>query len=312
MNKKRISERLHKIHKEWVDSITDEKVRELAKCNTIITGGAITSLLLNEEPKDYDIYFTNKETTLAVAKYYVEMVKKENPNTIKVIDGHRYFDQLDQYPNFEDIDLEKYWWFNEDVYNMTKDRVRIFIKSSGVLRYPEIKKKKKDKQKVFKPVFISSNAITLSNKIQLINRFYGDPSEIHKTFDFLHTFNYWLPQGGIGKGKLVLNVDSLECILDKRLVYRGSKYPLCSVVRMRKFLERGWFINAGQILKMCFQISELDLSNIEVLEDQLIGVDSAHFSDLIGRIQSEINSQTGKDFNIDGAVIAKLVDEIFG
>ena len=34
------------------------------------------------------------------------------------------------------------------------------------------------------------------------------------------------------------------------------------MIRTRKFLKRGWHINAGQYLKMCFQISELDLSDI--------------------------------------------------
>ena len=54
----------------FLKSITDEKVRQLVKDNSIITGGAIVSLVLNEEVNDFDIYFTNKETVLAVCNYY--------------------------------------------------------------------------------------------------------------------------------------------------------------------------------------------------------------------------------------------------
>jgi hypothetical protein len=79
---------------------------------------------------------------------------------------------------------------------------------------------------------------------------------------------------------LVTNVAALESILTKSLRYQGS-YPLTSVIRMKKFIQRGWTVNAGEILKMLFQVSELDLKNIEVLEEQLIGVDVAYFSLLI-------------------------------
>jgi hypothetical protein len=57
----------------------------------------------------------------------------------------------------------------------------------------------------------------------------------------------------------VLRAEALESILTKELRYVGSRYPLCSVIRTRKFLARGWTINAGQYVKMCFQISQLDL-----------------------------------------------------
>lgn len=309
MNKRRIREHLTKVHADWVDSICDPNTQELARDNSIITGGAITSLLQNKEPKDYDIYFTNKETTLAVANYYVNTFNtKAGYEVAKVLDGHRYFQELEEYPDWEEIDKEKYWWFTKQTYNMTKDRVRIFIKSSGVVRDFETKDKadKKKKPEPYRPLFFSSNAVTLSNKIQLIMRFYGEPKTIHSTFDYLHTTNFWRSDSKM----LILNADALECILDKRLVYTGSRYPLCSVIRMRKFLKRGWTINAGQILKMCFQLSQLDLTDIEVLEDQLIGVDTAYFTAIIWAIQEELDNN--KDFKIDEKHVAKLVDEIFG
>ena len=61
----------------------------------------------------------------------------------------------------------------------------------------------------------------------------------------------------------------------------GSKYPLCSIIRTRKFIQRGYTINAGQYLKMAMQLNELDLKDVSVLQDQLIGVDSAYFDMVI-------------------------------
>ena len=119
----------------------------------------------------------------------------------------------------------------------------------------------------YRPVFMSTNAITLSGKIQIILRFYGDPDEIHKNYDYVHCTNYWESK----EGKLTLRQPALEALMARELRYVGSKNPICSMIRMRKFIRRGWQINAGQILKMVMQISELDLKDIRVLEDHLTG-----------------------------------------
>jgi hypothetical protein len=83
--------------------------------------------------------------------------------------------------------------------------------------------------------------------------------------------------------------EAFEAVHNKELVYIGSKYPVCSLFRMRKFLERGYKINAGEILKICMNINEFDLTNVAVLQDQLIGVDSAYFGMLISAIKAKQN-----------------------
>src|SRR3546814_17023564 len=131
----------------------------------------------------------------------------------------------------------------------------------------------------YRPVFMSTNAITLSDKIQIVLRFYGEADAIHENYDFVHCTNYWTSKDA----NLTLRQPALESLLCKELRYVGSKYPVCSVIRLRKFIRRGWVINAGQILKMMMQVSELDLTNPAVLQDQLTGVDSAYFIEQIGR-----------------------------
>jgi len=151
-------------------------------------------------------------------------------------------------------------------------------------------------------LFLSPNAITLSDRIQIIVRFYGDADAIHENYDFVHCTNYWTSKDD---GELVLRPAALEALLTKELRYIGSKYPLCSIIRTRKFIFRGWRINAGQYLKMALQLNELDLLDIPTLQDQLIGVDSAHFIDLLDRIKE------GAPDKINAAYICEIVDRIF-
>ena len=161
------------------------------------------------------------------------------------------------------------------------------------------------KQEPYRPVFLSDNAITLSNKVQLVIRFYGDPAEIHRNYDFIHCCNYWTPDEGV-----MLNPLALESILTKNLQYQGSAYPVCSVIRMRKFLKAGWHINAGQILKMLFQISALDLTDIEVLEEQLTGVDAAYFYQVIEYCKKRLVEEP--DFKVTAPYLCSIIDKIWG
>lgn len=300
---------------QWANSITDDRVKGLVKKNTIVTGGAIASMLLKEPVKDYDVYFKDKETTMAVAQYYVAQFNKENPGTeAMVLDGETAGVK------------EKIAAGFAGNANLTPDRVKIGIKSIGVAsakpdllsdgpfedaveamsQADSIPQESLDSSiQNYKPVFLSSNAITLSDKLQVVVRFYGEPEEIHKSYDFVHCTNYY----DLGKDELVLKPAALESLLSKELIYQGSKYPICSIIRTRKFISRGFTINAGQYLKMCWQVSQLDLTDIEVLEDQLIGVDSAYFSMLISALRDKTEKEPG--FQIDGSYIATVIDRIF-
>jgi hypothetical protein len=81
---------------------------------------------------------------------------------------------------------------------------------------------------------------------------------------------------------------------------------VCSIFRLRKFMARGWRISAGQILKILMQLSELNLSDPEVLKEQLIGVDQAYMNQLIREIN---NRESGT--RVDATYIAQLIDKIF-
>jgi len=321
MKRKTIEKVLTAIHNKWLETIDDKKLREVLRKNTIITGGCIASMLLKEKVNDYDFYFRNSTTALIVAEYYVKKFKELNPGATV---GHR-----ENLKNFEFYA------------KMVDERVRIFIRSQGTLsedtpnedyRYFEAQEpgspgaelfieqvmstikrdrgvkegdaENKDKTK-YRPIFLTSNAISLSDKVQLIIRFYGEPDEIHDNYDFVHCMNYW----DSATGKVTLRPEALEAMLTRQLIYKGSLYPVCSIIRLRKFIARNWKVSAGDILKMILQCGELDLTDPVVLEDQLIGVDIAYFMELITKIKDELKS--GKVQHVDSTYVAKLIDEIF-
>lgn len=288
MRRRVIAEKLRAVHSEWCESIHDPDVRKLVEKNTIITGGCITSMLLGEEVNDYDVYFTNKETTLAVANYYVNKYRSECIGPIDVLDCG----------DGKNVDV--------DLLNGIFDESRIYmlIPSSGISRYEKTSSDVKNKVKYLPKVF-TCNAITLDNDIQLIIRFYGDAKRIHENFDFIHATCYWTSSDG----EVELPPEALESIVNRQLIYRGSKYPLSSIIRTRKFIQRDWNITGGEYLKMCFQLNQLDLTNVNILSDQLAGVDTTYFMAII-----EIIKKTQVDHpkrNIDSHYIGTLVDKFF-
>jgi len=339
MKTKTIKAVLSKRFNEFVETITDETVRELVKANTIITGGAIVSLLLNEKPNDYDLYFRDKKTTKAVAKYYTNQWNEAHGACLNAI-GHkeRLFvldgEDVELWkvglktlpeiaPNYDrDIEYAEPTTVSHMITNTSAERIKVIFPSDGVVGETaplesaissaddlseinaEILEGNENKGK-YRPVFFTTNAISLSNNIQLIIRFYGEPDQIHENYDFEHCCCSWDSK----TGKLITPNEALLAILNKDLFYRGSKYPLCSVIRTRKFLARGWKINAGQYLKMCFQISELDLQNIDVLEDQLIGVDTVYFTQVVTALRKMQLSDPNFSFN--ATYLSTIVDRIF-
>jgi hypothetical protein len=303
MKTKTINRVINKKFDEWLASIDDESVRKLVEKNSILTGGSIASMLLREPINDFDFYFKNKETVVAVAEYYVKKFNLNPPASFK---------------NHPDRKVE--------VYVKTVDaRVKIVVQSAGVAgeegnetyqyfesQPPEAAEEYAEKvleAKVdleekpdYRPVFLSSNAISLSGDVQLIIRFYGEPDTIHENYDYVHATNYWTS----ADRKVILRTEALECLLTKELRYIGSKYPICSLIRARKFIQREWTINAGQYLKIAMQIHELNLKDYNVLEEQLVGMDVAYFMQVLSELKKKDPSA------INSAYLVEIIDRIFG
>lgn len=311
MKKKNIKSVIHGKVNAWIKSVQDEELRKELQENIVVTGGCIASMLLGEDINDYDVYFRTYDSALKCAKYYIGIFNANN--------SAKHGEDGKQVKVFLDHDRDA-------------GRIKIVVKSAGVategqttgyayFEDPGIpdsasdeyidkimkaaQNTESDDKNKYRPVFLTDNAITLSDKIQLVIRFQGEPDEIHENYDFVHCMNYW----SSWDNNLVLRQEALESLLAKDLQYHGSKYPICSMFRTRKFIQRGWTVNAGQILKMAMQISELDLTDLDVLEDQLVGVDTAYFVQLLSLIKAD--RQTNPDMTIDHCYVAKLIDKLF-
>lgn len=299
---------------DWLATIEDESLRADCRNEVVVTGGCIASMLLGEPVNDFDVYVRNVGTVKRLATYYVERFK-----AIKSSQGGVPYDI-----------------FVEELRD-TRDaqRVRIIVQSAGVSSASQgsdyayfegrpdheagdyigeafdplsdvkdivdpIREDVAEAQN-YDPSFLSSNAVSLHGNLQIVLRFYGDPDEIHENYDFDHCKNYWES----GTGRLTLRPEALESLLSRNLVYSGSLYPLCSVIRTRKFIERGWRINAGQYLKMAMQLSALDLRDPIVLEEQLTGVDAAYFAQLIQHVKEKDPQR------INAAYLTEIIDRMF-
>jgi hypothetical protein len=118
----------------------------------------------------------------------------------------------------------------------------------------------------FSPVYLSRNAITLSGGIQLILRFCGSVEKILETFDFAHTKSYFTFDTG-----LRLDQEGLESLLSKELVYVGSGFPVCALFRAHKFMRRKWKLRPSELMKIVYDIAQLDVTDPLVIKEQLGG-----------------------------------------
>lgn len=297
MKRKTINKVIEKKIENWAASVDDSGIARIIRNKTVVTGGCIASMLLREKVNDFDVYFQDRDSLIAVVNYYKDKWLADNPQYV----GREVRVNLDE----------------------ETGRVSLYIKSTGVLESNEKSKEEteeaeeyllddliddgqseervKEEKPRYRPLFLTSNAITLSDKIQIVIRFYGDPKEIHENYDFVHCTNYWTNQDGV-----VLNQAALESLLTKELYYCGSKYPVCSIIRSRKFINRGWTINAGQYLKMVLQANELNLKDPQVLQDQLVGVDAAFFYRVLETLEKR---DTGTEVTVP--YLVEIINRIF-
>lgn len=303
MQKKTIKKAIEKKLSEWLETITDEKIRADVKKNILVSGGSIASMLLNEPVNDYDIYIQDRKVLLKLVEYLTNGI-----GDVTILDGEEKQSLVKELEKDYDAVTESIDGINNayavSLRNLKDDQIKLYLSSarSGLPCNEYVGKEQAEKDYLIS--FISPNAISFHGNIQLVIRFHGDAKKIHSTFDFIHATNYFTFEDG-----LVLNLEAMTSLMTKQLVYQGSQYPLTSIIRAKKFVKRGWNINAGEYLKIMFQISQMDLTNPDVLEEQLIGVDVAYFGTLIDILRGKYDSD--EDFTLTSKYLNTLIDKVF-
>ena len=287
---------------EWLKTITDRELAEDVKENLLVSGGSITSMLLNEPVNDYDIYLMDIDVCKRLAKYYIQTFQD-----VIIFDGREKQKLIDKYNDEHNVDdgklpIDMNNSFAISLRNLKEDQIKLYFNgaSGGMKVNDGITEDKLN----YTPLYFSPNAISLSHDLQIVLRFWGTAEQIHKTFDFIHATNYFTFKDG-----LVRNLEAVESILTKQLKYQGSYYPVTSIIRAKKFIKRGFNIGAGELLKIMFQISQLDLTNPDVLEEQLIGVDVAYFDLIITALRNKMDND--KDFKLSAQYFNALIDRVF-
>jgi len=293
MKRKTINKTLRKKLNHWIEqSGMDDKLQEKVRDNLLVSGGSIANLFMGEAPNDYDIYIQDIDVARELASFYCK------PLHIGVLYGPEKEMYIEDYK--KDRNASDYLFLDdksaEAVRLRTLQPEQIKLEVNGGYE-PTVD----DPDKPYHVQFISPNAITLSDDIQIVTRFTGPPEEILANYDFIHATNYFTFKEGV-----VVNLKAMECLLTRELRYQGSQYPLTSVIRIKKFTNRGFTINAGEILKMLYQTSQLDLNNPDVLEEQLIGVDIAYFNTLINALRNVSREKRASE-----QYVFSMIDRIF-
>lgn len=289
MKKSTIKKILSSRFESWLGTFEDEDLRERVRHNSIVTGGCITSMLLDEEINDIDVYITCPSTLFDYVKREIGRWNDFNSVSTKVKDVHQrkdgsvYLEFVDPSEGVGKIGLDGRY---EDEGKTNNDSSASFLDFDiEGFEAPE------NFNLEYFPIYLSQNAIYLRGDIQITMRFTNSIEEIHDKFDFVHATNYWLP----GTNELHLNPEAVESILTKSLKFKQSQFPIAALMRVRKFIERGWTINAGEMFKIVLSIYELDLFdfeediiyrvNLPELENQLQGVDVSYFAHLIQKFK---------------------------
>lgn len=110
---------------------------------------------------------------------------------------------------------------------------------------------------------------------------FGDPETIFNYYDFTVCMAaYQFCEDGKEEG-FVFGDDFFKHIGQRRLVFHtGTMFPICSMLRVMKYIKKGFFITGMELLKVGLAIHSLKIKTYADLRRQLQGIDTAFLSDL--------------------------------
>jgi len=104
-----ISNILDDVVNQWLDSIDNEELRNTFAENVLVAGGSIGSLIRNETPNDYDLFFRNQETVNLISNYYQQYDNSGNFRIITITENAVTFENGIQLVLKYNGDLKQLW-----------------------------------------------------------------------------------------------------------------------------------------------------------------------------------------------------------
>lgn len=157
----------------------------------------------------------------------------------------------------------------------------------------------------YKEVNKSINCTTLmsgTRMVQVIHKFFGEPEDILREFDFTITQILY----DIRKGELHFGDRFFGDLAKREIVFTStSNYPICALYRTLKYRDKGYEVKGYTMMLLALAISRLEMKTYKDLKDQLMGVDTML---LQGIFKDDSNFR--EDLPIDyGKFIAAVFEE---
>jgi hypothetical protein len=97
--------------------------------------------------------------------------------------------------------------------------------------------------------------------------FYGEPAWMVSSYDYQHCMGYYT---GCDR-RLVVSAATRQAIITRTLCYQGSRYPMLSLMRLPKFIARGYTIDLGNLFQLVLEVAAGGLGDRGKLH-QLLGL----------------------------------------
>jgi len=155
-----------------------------------------------------------------------------------------------------------------------------------------------DKEDDFRKVSFTESAITykfLHSYPKVVLQVIILPELMTIAENIIKQFDFTICMGAydINKDEFILHDKFLEHLSRKELYYNiACKYPICSMYRVKKYLNKGYCISGIEMVKLALSINNLKMDNYKDLKKQLIGIDTMFLKDLTDvMMTSEYNNK---------------------
>lgn len=120
---------------------------------------------------------------------------------------------------------------------------------------------------------------------------FGGPEDIFKCYDFtvcMGAYQFFEQSADHAREGFVFGDDFLKHVAQRRLVFHtGTMFPICSMLRVMKYVKRGFFITGMETLKIGLSIHALKIETYADLRRQLQGIDTAFLADLTYQMKED-------------------------
>lgn len=110
----------------------------------------------------------------------------------------------------------------------------------------------------------------------------GQPSDIFDSFDFTVCMGLF----DFAADEFVLHDDFLKHLAQRKLVVHvGTRFPICSLLRVLKYQRRGFKISGVDMMKLALAVHRVELNTFKDLRRQMMGIDTAFLMALTDRFK---------------------------